>query len=77
MVLTLYRMYVFFFQICNRLVELMKSGDAGIFPVYYSLKTNSKLAAKASALVGVEPTEQTRCNVCGCSKLMMILKGAA
>ena len=29
----------FFFLICNHLVELMKSGeDAGIFPLYYSLK---------------------------------------
>ena len=23
---------------CNRLPEIMKDGDAGIFPVYYSLK---------------------------------------
>ena len=23
---------------CNRLPEIMKNGDAGIFPVYYSLK---------------------------------------
>ena len=38
LVLTLYRMYIFCFHICNRLVEIMKSGDAGIFPVYYSLK---------------------------------------
>ena len=37
----------------------------------------TKLAAKASALVGVEPTEQTRCSVFGCRKLMMMLKGAA
>ena len=22
---------------CNRLAEMMKNGDAGIFPVYYSL----------------------------------------
>ena len=29
------------------------------------LEKNSKLAAKASPLVGVEPTEQTRCCVCG------------
>ena len=25
---------------CNRLSEIMKNGDAGIFPVYYSLKHN-------------------------------------
>ena len=24
---------------CNRLPEINKNGDAGIFPVYYSLKT--------------------------------------
>ena len=41
LVLTLYRMYIFCFQICNHLVELMKSGDAGIFPVYYSLNNAS------------------------------------
>ena len=33
------------------------------------LETNSKLVAKASALVGVEPTEQTRCGVCGIQKV--------
>ena len=38
LVLTLYRIYIFCFQTCNRLPELMKNGDAGIFPVYYSLK---------------------------------------
>ena len=38
LVLTLYRIYIFCFQMCNRLPELMKNGDAGIFPVYYSLK---------------------------------------
>ena len=38
LVLTLYRMYFFCFQMCNRLPEMMKNGDAGIFPVYYSLK---------------------------------------
>ena len=27
---------------CNRLPEIMKNGDAGIFPVYYSLKTKQK-----------------------------------
>ena len=41
MVLTLYRMYIFCFQMCNRLPELMKNEDAGIFPVYYSLKLDS------------------------------------
>ena len=29
--------HIFFcFQMCNRLHEIMKNGDAGIFPVYYS-----------------------------------------
>ena len=28
----------FLFQMCNRLPELMENSDAGIFPVYYSLK---------------------------------------
>ena len=37
LVLTLYRIF-FFFQMCNRLPDLMNNGDAGIFPVYYSLK---------------------------------------
>ena len=37
LVLTLYRMHFFCFQMCNRLPEMMKNGDAGIFPVYYSL----------------------------------------
>ena len=38
MVLTLYRIFCFCFQMCNRLPEIYKNGDAGIFPVYYSLK---------------------------------------
>ena len=42
LVLTLYHMYIFCFQICNRLVEMMKSADAGTFPVYYSLKEKSE-----------------------------------
>ena len=37
LVLTLYRMRIFCFQMCNRLPKMMKNGDAGIFPVYYSL----------------------------------------
>ena len=37
LVLTLYRIYIFCFQMCNRLPELRKHGDTGIFPVYYSL----------------------------------------
>ena len=42
------------------------------------LETNSsRPQRKASALVGVEPTEQTRCSVFGCIKLTMMLKGAA
>ena len=40
LVLILYRIYIFCFQICNRLVELMKSGDVVIFPLYYSLKSS-------------------------------------
>ena len=32
--------YIYFcFQMCNRLPEIMKNGDAGIFPVYYTLKS--------------------------------------
>ena len=38
LVLTSYRIYISCFQMCNHLPELMKNGDAGIFPVYYSLK---------------------------------------
>ena len=38
LVLTLYRICIFCFQMCNRLPEMMKNGDVGIFPVYYSLK---------------------------------------
>ena len=45
--------------------------------IKYVFKTNSKLAAKTCALVGVEPTEQTRCGVCGCRNMVMVLKGAA
>ena len=37
LVLTLYRTFFFCFQMCNRLPEMVKNGDAGIFPVYYSL----------------------------------------
>ena len=37
LVLTLYRIYIFCFQMCNRLPEMMKNGDAGIFPAHYSL----------------------------------------
>ena len=32
---------------CNRLPEIKKNGDAGIFPVYYSLKHNIGLCAPA------------------------------
>ena len=42
LILTLYRLHFFCFQMCNRLPEMMKNGDAGIFPVYYSLKEKSK-----------------------------------
>ena len=37
LVLTLYHIISYCFQMCNRLPELIKNGDAGIFPVYYSL----------------------------------------
>ena len=30
--------FLFCFRMCNRLPEMLKNGDAGIFPVYYSLK---------------------------------------
>ena len=35
LVLTLYRISFFCFQMRNCLPESMKNGDAGIFPVYY------------------------------------------
>ena len=37
LVRTLYCMHFFCFQMCNRLPEMMKNENAGIFPVYYSL----------------------------------------
>ena len=40
----------FCFQICNRLVEMMKSGDAGIFPLLLSLK---KYTRKTTTRVSV------------------------
>ena len=43
LVLTLYRIYIFCFQMCNRLPELMKNGDAGIFPVYYNRNLASNI----------------------------------
>ena len=43
MVLTLYRMHFFCFQMCDRLPEMMKNGDAGIFHVYYSLNQVTQL----------------------------------
>ena len=39
LVLTLYRIHLLCFQMCNRLPEMIKDGDAGIFPVYYSLNS--------------------------------------
>ena len=39
LVLTLYRIFLFCFQMCNRLPELMKNVDAGMFPVCYSLNS--------------------------------------
>ena len=41
LVLTLHRIYIFCFQMCNYLLGNMKNGDAGIFPVYYSLNTGA------------------------------------
>ena len=49
LVLTLYRMHFFCFQMCNRLPEMMKNGDAGIFPVYYSLNNLYELGNILSA----------------------------
>ena len=50
LVLTLYRTYFFCFKMCNRLPEMMKNGNAGIFPVYYSLKhANQKKLARIAA----------------------------
>ena len=43
LVLTLYRTYIFCFQMCNRLPELMKSGDARIFHVYYILRMSKHI----------------------------------
>ena len=48
LVLTLFRMYFFCFQMCNRLPEMMKNGDAGIFPLYYSLNSYFTLIKAAS-----------------------------
>ena len=48
LVLTLYRMHFFCFQMCNCLPEIMKIGDAGIFPVYYSLKENREKTEEPS-----------------------------
>ena len=48
LVLTLYRMHFFCFQMCNRLPEMMKNVDAGIFPVYYSLNLSSRMHRKST-----------------------------
>ena len=53
LVLTLYRIYFFVFQMCNRLPELMKNGDTGIFPVYYSLNSNKNITTTVSPNVAV------------------------
>ena len=51
LVLTLYRMHFLCTQMCNSLPEMMKNGDAGIFPVYYSLKhANKKKNARIAAV---------------------------
>ena len=49
MVLTLHRIYIYIylFRICNRLVEVMKSGHAGIFALYYSLRLFLMLSKNA------------------------------
>ena len=36
---------------CNRLPEINKNGDAGIFPVYYSLKTLKMLSGLAFIII--------------------------
>ena len=38
---------------CNRLPEIKKSGDAGIFPVYYSLKRFSRHSDTCGLFVGI------------------------
>ena len=51
LVVTLYRIYFLGFQMCKRLPELMKNGDAGIFPVYYSLKLRIEYLVKLCMVV--------------------------
>ena len=51
LVLTLYRIHFFGSQMCNRLPKLMKNGDAGIFPVYYSLKHAGRVNTRNSAQI--------------------------
>ena len=50
LVLTLYRMHFLCFQMCSRLPEMMKNGDAGRFPVYHSLKAKSYGAGNSKFL---------------------------
>ena len=51
LVLTLYRMHFFCFQMCNHLPEMMKNGDAGIFPVYHSLNDREFKSENKSFIV--------------------------
>ena len=44
---------VFCFHMCNHLPEIMKNGDAGIFPVYYSLKAAVEFWQPANNTIGV------------------------
>ena len=60
LVLKLYRIYIFCFQMCNCLLELMKHGDAGIFSVYYNLKAIRTIVQLA------RNTLRTNCKYFGC-----------
>ena len=51
---------------CNGLPEIMKNGDAGIFPVYYSLK--KKIVLYFTKLLFVVDSTTVDCKSCCCSK---------
>ena len=53
LVLTLYRIYFLCLQMCNRLPEIMKNGDAGIFPLYYSLNVLTIFNRSPLDLLGI------------------------
>ena len=55
LVLTLYRMQFFCFHMYNRLPEMMKNGDGGIFPVYYSLKASVFKHAAVIQVIHAQP----------------------